>query len=253
MLKGGRTQAGNRAAASHTGALASNNRIFTAAARQAGIVVVEQPMELLDLSAAFSSLPLPRGNRVAIMTLGGGWGVVASDLCVENGLTIPELSRELIERIDRILPPYWSRSNPIDLVGEFAPEIPMNVIQALAEWDGCDAVIHLGILGLGVFLKEMIVSIKEVDPTMDPKIIEAIPTKLAEFEKQYLNHTVRLMEKYEKPILGVNLLPDENARTITDIEGSPYKGVSFLTPERAVKALARMYSYRKWRDSEGKN
>ena len=124
MLKGGRTQAGNRAAASHTGALASNIRVFEAAARQAGIVVVEQPMDLLDLSAAFSSLPLPRGNRVAVMTLGGGWGVVASDLCVENGLTIPDLSPELIARIDRILPPYWSRSNPIDLVGEVGPTDP---------------------------------------------------------------------------------------------------------------------------------
>ena len=105
-------------------------------------------MDLLDLSAAFSSLPLPRGNRVAVMTLGGGWGVVASDLCVENGLTIPDLSPELIAQIDQILPPYWSRSNPIDLVGEVGPEIPMQVIEALMKWDGCDAVIHLGILGL---------------------------------------------------------------------------------------------------------
>lgn len=253
MLKGGRTQAGNRAAASHTGALASDTRIFTAVARQAGIVVVEQPMELLDLSAAFSSLPLPRGNRVAVMTLGGGWGVVASDLCVENGLAIPDLSSELIERIDRILPPYWSRSNPVDLVGEFTPEIPMNIIQALVEWDGCDAVIHLGILGLGVFLRGMVASIKEVDPSQDPKLLEAIPGALAEFEKRYLQHTVRLMEKHGKPVLGVNLLPDANARAITDIEGSPYKGVSFVTPERTVKALARMYAYRKWHDSEGKN
>jgi acyl-CoA synthetase (NDP forming) len=210
-------------------------------------------MELLDLSAAFSSLPLPRGSRVAVMTLGGGWGVVASDLCVENGLTIPDLTTELIERIDRILPPYWSRSNPIDLVGEFAPHIPMSVIESLITWDGCDAVIHLGILGLGVFLREMIASIKEVDPSMDPKVLEAIPAALADFERQYLQHTVRLMETHGKPVLGVNLLPDENARTITDIEGSPYKGVSFMTPERAVKALARMYAYRKWHDSETKN
>jgi acyl-CoA synthetase (NDP forming) len=71
---------------------------------------------------------------------------------------------------------------------------------------------------------------------------------LVEFEKSYMVHTTRLMEQYGKPILGVNLLPDENARTVTDVEGSPYKGVSFLTPERAVKALARMYTYRQWRD-----
>jgi acyl-CoA synthetase (NDP forming) len=251
MLKGGRTQAGNRAAASHTGALASNIRIFEAAARQAGIVVVGQPMELLDLSAAFSSLPLPRGNRVAVMTLGGGWGVVASDLCVENGLAIPDLSLELIERIDRILPPYWSRANPIDLVGEFAPEIPKLIVEELMKWNGCDAVIHLGILGLRVFLKQMIASIQAIDPVMDRTVLEAIPGALVEFERGYLGHTADLMEKFGKPVLGVNLLPDEDARTVTDIEGSPYKGVSFQTPERAVKALARMYAYRQWRDREG--
>ncbi|MBN2438785.1 MAG: acetate--CoA ligase family protein [Deltaproteobacteria bacterium] len=248
MLKGGRTQAGNRAAASHTGALASDLRVFDAAARQAGIVVAEQPMDLLDLSAAFSSLPLPRGNRVAVMTLGGGWGVVASDLCVENGLAIPELSPELIARIDGILPPYWSRSNPIDLVGEFDPRIPKLVIEELLKWEGCDAVIHLGIVGRMTFLKQMIRSIREVDPVMDRKSLDGMPEALVGFENQYTIYTVRLMEQYGKPILGVNFLPEENARTILDVEGSDYKGVSFLTPERAVKALARMNAYREWRE-----
>jgi acyl-CoA synthetase (NDP forming) len=248
MLKGGRTQAGNRAAASHTGALASNLRVFDAAARQAGIVVAEQPMDLLDLSAAFSSLPLPRGNRVAIMTLGGGWGVVASDLCVENGLTIPDLSPELIAKIDQILPPYWSRSNPIDLVGEFGPKVPMQVMEELVQWEGCDAVIHLGIIGRQTFLKQMIRSIHMVDPVMDRKFLDAVPGALVEFENRYTIHMVHLIEKYGKPILGVNLLPEENARTIQDVEGSCYRGVSFLTPERAVKALARMNAYRAWRE-----
>ncbi len=248
LLKGGRTQAGNRAAASHTGALASNLRVFDAAARQAGIVVAEQPMDLLDLSAAFSSLPLPRGNRVGVMTLGGGWGVVASDLCVENGLTIPDLPPDLISRIDEILPPYWSRSNPVDLVGKFNPKIAMQVMDELVKWEGCDAVLHLGIVGRMASVKQMIRSIHEVDPVMDRKFLDAIPGALFEFENRYTIHTVHLMEKYGKPILGVNLLPEENARTILDVEGSLYKGVSFLTPERAVKALARMNAYRGWRE-----
>jgi acyl-CoA synthetase (NDP forming) len=247
MLKGGRTRAGNRAAASHTGALASNLRVFDAAVRQAGIVVAEQPMDLLDLSAVFSSLPLPRGNRVAIMTLGGGWGVVASDLCVENWLAIPELSPELMTRIDQILPPYWSRSNPIDLVGEGGPEISMQVMEELVKWDGCDAVIHLGVVGRLTFLKQMILSIRKADPAVDRKLLDAMPEALVEFETRYMASIVHLIEKYGKPILGVNLLPGEDARTILDVEGSPYKGVSFPTPERAVKALARMNAYRVWR------
>lgn len=248
LLKGGRTEAGNRAAASHTGALASNLRVFDAAARQAGIVVVKQPMELLDLSAAFSSLPLPRGNRVAVLTLGGGWGVVASDLCVENGLAIPGLSPELIARIDGILPPYWSRANPIDLVGEFSPEIPVAVTEALMAWEGCDAVIHLGIVGRKHFLGQMIAASDAVDPDRDRAFNASLPAALAQFERRYIEQTVRLMETHGKPVLGVNLLPDEQARTIIDVAESPYKGVCFPTPERAVRALAGMQSYRRWRD-----
>ncbi len=123
VLKGGRTDAGNRAAASHTGALASNIAVFQASCRQAGIVPADHPTDLLDLSAAFSALPLPKGSRIGIATLGGGWGVVATDLCVENGLVIPNLTDEIIAGIDKILPPYWSRTNPIDLVAEFDPLI----------------------------------------------------------------------------------------------------------------------------------
>ncbi len=107
VLKGGRTEAGGKAASSHTGALASDAKVFDAACRQAGIIQVDQPMELLDLSAVFSSLPLPKGNRVAIMTLGGGWGVIAADLCMENGLVMPELSEDIIKRLDTMLPDYW--------------------------------------------------------------------------------------------------------------------------------------------------
>ena len=146
-LKGGRTEAGAHAAASHTGAMASNIKVFKAACRQAGIVQVENPMELLDLSAAFSSLPLPKGKKVGIMTLGGGWGVVASDLCVENGLEVPKLSEDVISRINKLLPPFWSHANPIDVVGEMNTETYMTILEELLQWPECDAIIHMGIIG----------------------------------------------------------------------------------------------------------
>jgi acyl-CoA synthetase (NDP forming) len=94
----------------------------------------------------------------------------------------------------------------------------------------------------------MIRSILEIDPVMDRAFLEMLPERLVQFEKEYTIHMVHLMERYGKPILGVNLLPEENARTILDVPGSAYKGVSFLTPERAVKALARMNVYRAWRE-----
>lgn len=251
MLKGGRTKAGNRAAASHTGALASNIKVFESACRQAGVVLGETSMDLIDLSAAFSSLPLPKDKRVAIMTLGGGWGVITADLCVEHGLAVPELSSNIISRIDQLLPPYWSRSNPVDLVAEMDLSVPMILAEELVKWDECDALIHLGILGRHLFIKRMIESSLMFDRTSDRKFLESIPPRLAEFEVGYNEHVVRLMEKYGKPVLGVCLLSDENTRTITEIDGSLYKGVSFLTPERAVKALAGMYSYKRWLKLEG--
>ena len=246
VLKGGRTEAGNRAAASHTGALASNIRIFDAACRQAGIVLVEQPTELLDLSAAFSSLPLPRGNRVGIVTLGGGWGVVATDLCAEQGLEVPDLEPDMIARIDQILPPYWSRSNPIDLVAEMNPQVAMTATEELLKWDRCDAVIHLGILGRMIFIRPLIRSVLAADPTMNRKLLDEIPRQIRQFETEYMRFVVKLMEKYGKPVLGVSLMADEQTRTVMEIEGSPYKSVSFLTPERTVKALAKMVSYQCW-------
>jgi len=251
VLKGGRTEAGNRAAASHTGALASNIRIFDAACRQAGIVVADQPMDLLDLSAAFSSVPLPKGKRVALMTLGGGWGVVATDLCIESGLEIPNLTEDIIAQIDTILPPYWSRENPVDLVGEFNPEIPMKVVEALVKWDQCDAVIHLGAVGRNYFVRNMLKATIAINPDFPEALGEQGIRTFEKAEQAFFEHTIRLMDTYGKPILGVMLLDDDMSKTVTEMAGSAYKGVAFLTPERAVKALARMVDYNSWRCRQG--
>ncbi len=247
VLKGGRTEAGNRAAASHTGALASNINIFNAACRQAGIVIARTPMDLLDLSAAFSALPIPKGNRVAVLTLGGGWGVVATDACVESGLEVPPLTADLIARIDQVLPPYWSRTNPVDIVGESDPSIPMTVVEALAGWNGCDAVIHLGVVGRNYMISNMSKAVMKVDPNCPRELFKAGARRMEESERVFFEHTIRLMEKYSKPILGVMLVDDEKSKVMTEIPGSDYKGVAFLTPERAVKVLARMVEYQNWK------
>jgi acyl-CoA synthetase (NDP forming) len=246
LLKGGRSKAGNRAAASHTGAMTSDIKIFDAVCRQAGIVRAEKPMDLLDLAAAFSSLPLPAGNRAAIMTLGGGWGVVTADLCAEYGLDVPELSAQLIAKMDKMLPTYWSRSNPIDLVGDRDPSIPMTVLEELSKWDGCDAVINLGILGRGIMVKRFGESVLQADPDYSAEVIENINKQFVEFEKKYINHIVNLMDQYKKPIFGVSLLPDENNQTLYRVADSPYKGVFYPTPERAVKAFAKMVEYHRF-------
>jgi acyl-CoA synthetase (NDP forming) len=246
LMKGGRSLAGNKAAASHTGAMSSDSRIFDAVCRQAGIVKVERSMDLLDLSAAFSSLPLPKGNRAAIMTLGGGWGVVTADLCSEYHIEVPELSQELIAQINAILPPYWSHSNPVDIVGENDMTIPMRVMEILMKWDGCDAVINLGIMGRRILANRLSESISLADPTYSPEFLTMMGNELLKFEADYVAQIVRLMETCEKPVFGVSLLKECQDKTVYSVNGSRYKGVFYESPERAVKAFSRMVEYRRF-------
>jgi acyl-CoA synthetase (NDP forming) len=246
VLKGGRTDAGAQAAASHTGAMASNIKVFKEACEQSGIIAVENPMDLLDLSAAFSSLPLPKGNRIGLITLGGGWGVVASDLCVENGLEVPKLSEDVISRINEMLPSFWSHANPVDVVGDMNTGKYMKIMEELLQWSECDAIIHMGIIGRIIMIKATLESTNAVDKNYDNKKIESALHYLENFEKQTIEQTVKLMEKYNKPIVGVYLLNDDKTRTITEVDGCKYKGVNFISPERAVKALGKMYKYAQW-------
>ena len=243
LLKGGQSRAGNRAAASHTGAMTSDSRVFDAVCRQAGIVKVEHPMDLLDLSAAFSSLPLPAGNRVGIMTLGGGWGVVTSDLCARYGLEVPTLPADMVTRIDTLLPPYWSRANPVDIVGENDPSLPMTILEELMQWDGCDGVINLGIMGRRIFVDRMVTAVGRADPNADPAIMAAAKQMLADFETRYTRHIVSLMARYGKPIFGVRLLAEAGDQTVLRVDGMDYNSVFYETPERAVKSFAKMVEY----------
>lgn len=244
ILKGGRTTAGNRAAASHTGALAADYKVFEALCRQAGIVSVRQPIEMLDASAVFSSLPLPRGRRVAIMTLGGGWGVVTSDLCSEQGLIVEPLDQKIVDHLDTLLPPYWSRTNPVDLVGENDLELPIKAIEALAAWDGCDAVIHLGVSGRKFLLEHYLNAVVAVDPDADDNTYAHLLEAMDQWGQKFVNHTALLMERHEKPILGVTLTTDPKIRAIHEVAGCRYRCVSFTSPERAVNALGHMCEYR---------
>ncbi len=243
LMKGGQSKAGIKAASSHTGALSTDARIFDAVCRQAGIVKVEQSMDLLDLAAAFSSLPLPKGNRVGIMTLGGGWGVVTADLCNAYNVDVPELSSSLIKQIDALLPPYWSRSNPIDLVGEHNEMLPLTIIEELLKWEECDAVINLGIMGRKHLVGLYLDAVRQSDPGYDDVFLKDIQATLTGFEERYVEKITQLMEVYEKPVIGVSLLTDAMDRTVYMVEDSPYRGIFYTTPERAVKTLARMVEY----------
>ena len=113
FLCGGRTEAGARAAMSHTGSIASNAKIVEAAIKQTGMTMADDFMELKDFAKVFSTQPLPKGNRVAVITLAGSVGVVVSDLCANVGLQLPKLTPETTEKLkDMFETPI---SNPVDL------------------------------------------------------------------------------------------------------------------------------------------
>lgn len=249
VLKGGRTDAGYAAAASHTGAMASDVKVFDAACRQAGIIQVKNTVDLLDLSAVLSSLPLPKDNRVAIVTLGGGWGVVTADQCAQYGLSLPALPQDLMDRFDRLLPPFWSRANPIDIVGVNDFVIAHKVIEALLKWNDCDAVIHLGIHGRLIAVEKMSASLAKLgnagySETDLKEIVETLKIQ----EQRYIEYLAGLTGRYEKPVIGVSLMTDHRSQTLYRVQDCKYKGVLFSSPERAVKSLAGMYRYRRWRD-----
>ncbi len=244
VLKGGRTEAGRVASASHTGSMSGEITIFRAACRQAGLLEAKVPSELLDLSAGFSSLPLPRGNRVGIVTLGGGWGVVTCDECNEKGLAIPPLSEKMIQAIDRHLPSFWSKGNPVDLVGTRDPEAPIVAMEELLKSERIDAVISLGIVGRIEYLRLMNRSAKKVDETIAPGFLDQTETFLREYEEKYIAKTAELMEQYEKPVIGVTLAKTSGG-TVRPVVGRRYSSVLFETPESAVHVLAKMVEYQR--------
>ncbi len=116
VWKGGETEAGVRAVASHTGSLAGSPLIWSAMIRQAGAVKVEDFEELADTICAFKYLPLPRGRRVAVVGAGGGAGVASTDVCEKNGLKVVPLREETRKKLGEIVPPLGtSVKNPVDL------------------------------------------------------------------------------------------------------------------------------------------
>ena len=116
-IKSGTTEASAKAARSHTGALAGSDAIYTAAFKQAGVIRVEDEEELCDTALALYRLPLPRGNRVGILTIGGGFGVVTAEDCEKEGLEITTLEPQTLKKMSAILPSRWVPGNPVDLVG----------------------------------------------------------------------------------------------------------------------------------------
>jgi acetyl coenzyme A synthetase (ADP forming)-like protein len=140
-LKSGRTQAGTRAASSHTAALASSDQAVDALFHQTGVVRVETIEELFDVGEVLAHQPVPPGRRVTIVGNAGGPGVLAADACISHGLEVPELSAKLQSVLTNVLPPGASVRNPIDLAASATAEGYGRALDALLASDEIDIVI----------------------------------------------------------------------------------------------------------------
>ncbi len=118
VVKTGRHAEGARAAASHTGALAGSDAVYEAAFRRAGMLRVDTMQELFDACATLATMPAPRGDRLAILTNGGGPGVLATDALIAEGGRLATLHPDTLKRLDAALPRTWSRGDPVDIIGD---------------------------------------------------------------------------------------------------------------------------------------
>jgi acetyltransferase len=196
MVKAGQTEAGLKAAFSHTGALAGSASLFGGLCRQMGVIEAAAMEEMVDMAMALATQPLPRGRRVGVVTLGGGWGVLAADFCSQAGLIVEALSPRMIKELDGVLPPWWNRMNPVDMVAGYRKGDLLTSIELFLNSNRFEGVLLLG-LGWravrGGFLKNSAVSAEDG--------MEAAGQDWIDEEEKIFVDLQELGRKYEKPIL----------------------------------------------------
>jgi acetyltransferase len=239
IMKGGATEAGAKAAASHTGALAANDKVFDGACRQSGISRAKNVEEAFDTAACFATQPLPKGGRTVILTTAGGWGVVTSDaLMSTQELTLVDLPDDLKAAIDEKLPPRWSKSNPVDCAGGETRDTIPEVMGLIARHHDIDAVIYLGI-GIQSNQARLMYEGKFYPDHGLERIVAYHERQDARFAEA----ADELIKETGKPILIASELaigdPD-NAGPRTVRETGRY---CFPSGHRAVAALAHMVRY----------
>jgi acetate---CoA ligase (ADP-forming) len=214
-VKAGRTAAGARAASSHTGALAGLDSATDALLAQCGVIRVDTVEELFDLAMAFGRLPVPKGNRVAVVTNAGGPGIIITDSCESRGLKVVELSPETQARLRTNLPEEASVRNPVDMIASATPDSYRLALEAVL-----------------------------ADPNIDAAIAAFVPP-LRVRQQDVAKAIVDARNAFpDKPMLAVLMgragLPEGRA-------GLWAAGVpAYIFPESAARSLAAMYKYSKW-------
>ncbi len=237
LIKVGETEAGASAARSHTASLSGADNVFEGVCRQAGIVRVHNIDELMNVGYGFLCNPLPKGRRVAITTLGGGWGVLAADACAKLGLQVVKLSEEVLKELDTFLPGWWSRNNPVDLVAGDA-DVQIRVIETLAKYEKTDSVIALGVPFPMVWRSQMPLT----DDERKKKMQDVIDHYIRIFQQ-----IKDISEKYGKPVIVAAELffPTAFSHLEREIKCAIAANNSFCytMPNEAAMVLSAMVKY----------
>ncbi|MBO7173930.1 MAG: acetate--CoA ligase family protein [Burkholderiaceae bacterium] len=213
-LKAGRSAAGASAASSHTGSLAGADMAADALLRQSGVIREFSLKNLFATAKMFSNCPLPKGDRVAIMTNSGGPGIMATDAVCEYGMQMAQLSEETKAKLRSFLPAAASVKNPVDMIASAPLEHYCQTLQALLADDNVDMImaIYLPFLGL-----------KDID----------VAKALMEMKAQHP----------EKPIVGVFMTNNDFFKQLADMEvNMPF----FMYAEEAVDGMNRLNQQRLW-------
>lgn len=248
VLKAGKTAAGAKAAASHSAALAADETIFEGVMKQTGMIEADTTEEMLDIAKAFAACPPPEGKRVGVITWGGGWGVVTADALAKFGLELVPFPEETLKELDAVLPPYWSRGNPVDLVGTLDLSTHFKSLEIVARCEVVDSVITLGTMGATSSFQSFAMEGQVMDEAMrdhiKPKVITGeFLQELLKTDEAYRNEVKRLMKETAKPIIAVSF-PTSGA--LSPMLARQSEVVIYPSPERGAKTLAALYEYQKF-------
>jgi acyl-CoA synthetase (NDP forming) len=237
MLKAGKTQAGARAAASHTASIAGSDAIFDSVCRQAGVIRARSLDEMLNIGLAFLRQPLPKGRRLGIVTAGGGWGVMAADACAELGFDVVKLPDTVIRELDKILPAWWNRGNPVDLVAGARADSIFRAIELVMRCPNVDCMMFLSIMPA--------LRVRGFDLPSDPverakfsgELVGAVVGAMEEFNA--------LADKYNKPLL----IATEHMWATLDEEANigyalgKHNAICYHMPHHAATVLKALADY----------
>ena len=247
VVKGGATASGAVAAASHTGALAADDKVFDGACRQAGVTRAANVEEAFDAAATFATQPLPKGPNVVVLTTAGGWGVVTSDAIARaNGLTLMALPHDLLADIDTKLPARWSRNNPVDCAGGETRDTIPEVMEMITAHPDVHAVVYLG---LGIQSNEA--RLMREGGFHPAHGLDRIVAYHERQDQRFAEAADELSRRYDKPILTATELgiadPDNAGPAAVRATGR----LCYATGNRAVTALHHLFQYAEYRRRRG--